>query len=144
MLLLLRCSGLVAAEEAAQPFEHCDVVSTTTHKSLRGPRAGMIFFRRVCFLLWHLPSPCIGLGPPWGRVQCSLHSMAASQMRCECAAICSRWSPVTPQGPKPKGYLRRGEKEGVEFDYEDKINFAVFPSLQVHFTACAAHASLAS
>ena len=35
------------------------------------------------------------------------------------------------QGPKPKGYLRRGEKEGVEFDYEDKINFAVFPSLQV-------------
>lgn len=41
------CSGLVAAQEAAQPFEYCDVVSTTTHKSLRGPRAGMIFFRRV-------------------------------------------------------------------------------------------------
>ena len=40
-------SGLVAAEEAAQPFQYCDVVSTTTHKSLRGPRAGMIFFRRV-------------------------------------------------------------------------------------------------
>jgi hypothetical protein len=42
-----RCSGLVAAEEADQPFEFCNVVSTTTHKSLRGPRAGMIFFRRV-------------------------------------------------------------------------------------------------
>merc|ERR1712226_760185 len=27
------------------PFEHCDVVTTTTHKSLRGPRAGMIFFK---------------------------------------------------------------------------------------------------
>merc|ERR1712228_428478 len=27
------------------PFEHCDVVTTTTHKSLRDPRAGMIFFR---------------------------------------------------------------------------------------------------
>ena len=40
-------SGLVAAEEAAQPFEFCDIVTTTTHKSLRGPRAGMIFFRRV-------------------------------------------------------------------------------------------------
>ena len=26
------------------PFEHCDMVTTTTHKSLRGPRAGMIFF----------------------------------------------------------------------------------------------------
>merc|ERR1712066_1066050 len=27
------------------PFEYCDVVTTTTHKSLRGPRAGMIFFK---------------------------------------------------------------------------------------------------
>eukprot|EP00208_Stichococcus_sp_RCC1054_P007337 CAMPEP_0206144408 /NCGR_PEP_ID=MMETSP1473-20131121/24031_1 /ASSEMBLY_ACC=CAM_ASM_001109 /TAXON_ID=1461547 /ORGANISM="Stichococcus sp, Strain RCC1054" /LENGTH=490 /DNA_ID=CAMNT_0053540227 /DNA_START=102 /DNA_END=1574 /DNA_ORIENTATION=- len=72
-------SGLVAAEEADQPFEYCDIVSTTTHKSLRGPRAGMIFFRR---------------------------------------------------GPKPASFLRRGEKEGTEFDYENKINFAVFPSLQ--------------
>ena len=40
-------SGLVAAQEAAQPFEYCDIVTTTTHKSLRGPRAGMIFFRVV-------------------------------------------------------------------------------------------------
>lgn len=48
--------------------------------------------------------------------------------------MCSQRACVIPQGPKPKGYLRRGEKEGVEFDYEDKINFAVFPSLQVQFT----------
>merc|ERR1711879_611341 len=27
------------------PFEHCDVVTTTIHKSLRGPRSGMIFFK---------------------------------------------------------------------------------------------------
>lgn len=39
-------SGLVAANVVADPFEHCDVVTTTTHKSLRGPRSGMIFFRR--------------------------------------------------------------------------------------------------
>jgi glycine hydroxymethyltransferase len=39
-------SGLVATGEAASPFEYCDIVTTTTHKSLRGPRAGMIFFRR--------------------------------------------------------------------------------------------------
>jgi glycine hydroxymethyltransferase len=39
-------SGLVAVGEAANPFEFCDVVTTTTHKSLRGPRAGLIFFRR--------------------------------------------------------------------------------------------------
>merc|ERR1712072_503045 len=38
-------SGLVATGQHPSPFEFCDVVTTTTHKSLRGPRAGMIFFR---------------------------------------------------------------------------------------------------
>merc|ERR1712194_958623 len=38
-------SGLVATGEHPGPFEHCDVVTTTTHKSLRGPRSGMIFFK---------------------------------------------------------------------------------------------------
>jgi glycine hydroxymethyltransferase len=38
-------SGLVATGQHPAPFEHCDVVTTTTHKSLRGPRAGMIFFK---------------------------------------------------------------------------------------------------
>merc|ERR1740121_3364605 len=38
-------SGLVATGLHPAPFEHCDVVTTTTHKSLRGPRAGMIFFK---------------------------------------------------------------------------------------------------
>lgn len=39
-------SGLVAAGEQNSPFEHCDVVTSTTHKTLRGPRAGIIFFRK--------------------------------------------------------------------------------------------------
>jgi glycine hydroxymethyltransferase len=39
-------SGLVATQEAANPFDVCDIVTTTTHKSLRGPRAGLIFFRK--------------------------------------------------------------------------------------------------
>jgi glycine hydroxymethyltransferase len=39
-------SGLVAAHEAADPFQYCHVVTTTTHKTLRGPRAGLIFFRK--------------------------------------------------------------------------------------------------
>ncbi|KAJ8319196.1 hypothetical protein KUTeg_004287 [Tegillarca granosa] len=39
-------SGLVAAGVAPDPFEYCDIVTTTTHKSLRGPRSGMIFFRK--------------------------------------------------------------------------------------------------
>ncbi|XP_078047172.1 serine hydroxymethyl transferase [Augochlora pura] len=39
-------SGLVAAGVIPSPFEYSDVVSTTTHKTLRGPRAGVIFFRK--------------------------------------------------------------------------------------------------
>jgi len=39
-------SGLVAAKVQNNPFDECDVVCTTTHKTLRGPRAGMIFFRK--------------------------------------------------------------------------------------------------
>jgi glycine hydroxymethyltransferase len=39
-------SGLVASGAIPSPFEHADVVTTTTHKSLRGPRGAMIFFRK--------------------------------------------------------------------------------------------------
>lgn len=39
-------AGLVAAGLIPSPFEYSDVVSTTTHKTLRGPRAGLIFFRK--------------------------------------------------------------------------------------------------
>lgn len=40
-------SGLVAAGVADSPFDHADIVTSTTHKSLRGPRAGVIFYRRT-------------------------------------------------------------------------------------------------
>ncbi|XP_070580019.1 serine hydroxymethyltransferase, cytosolic-like [Ptychodera flava] len=39
-------SGLVAAKVIPSPFDHCDIVTTTTHKTLRGPRSGMIFYRK--------------------------------------------------------------------------------------------------
>ena len=38
-------AGLVAAGLYPTPFGHADVVTTTTHKSLRGPRGGIIFCR---------------------------------------------------------------------------------------------------
>jgi len=38
-------SGLIVAQQlASNPFDYSDIVTTTTHKTLRGPRAGMIFF----------------------------------------------------------------------------------------------------
>jgi len=39
-------SGLIASKLLEQPFDFCDVVTTTTHKSLRGPRSGMIMTRK--------------------------------------------------------------------------------------------------
>lgn len=46
MMDMAHISGLVAASVVSDPFEYCDVVTTTTHKSLRGPRGGMIFFKK--------------------------------------------------------------------------------------------------
>jgi glycine hydroxymethyltransferase len=64
-------SGLVAAQEQNDPFLHAHLVTTTTHKSLRGPRAGVIFFKK-------------------GKV----------------------------------------DRNGVEYDLQARVNFAVFPSVQ--------------
>jgi len=69
-------SGLVAAGVVPSPFEHCDIVTSTTHKTLRGPRAGIIFFRK-------------GIKTP-----------------------------------------ADGAKAAVHYDFENRINQAVFPGLQ--------------
>lgn len=68
-------SGLVAAKVVPGPFEHADIVTSTTHKTLRGPRSGLIFYRKGV-----------------------------------------------------KGVDKKGKE--VKYDFENKINFAVFPSLQ--------------
>lgn len=68
-------------QECASPFEYCDIVTSTTHKSLRGPRGGIIFYRK---------------------------------------------------GPKQKkrGVLLNQGDGSDRYDFEEKINFAVFPALQ--------------
>ena len=45
-------SGLVATGLLNNPFDYCDIVSTTTHKTLRGPSGAMIFCKKeLCDLL---------------------------------------------------------------------------------------------
>lgn len=39
-------SGLVAANECNNPFDYCDIVTSTTHKTLGGPRSGIIFYKK--------------------------------------------------------------------------------------------------
>uniref|UniRef100_A0A0D9WGU7 Serine hydroxymethyltransferase n=1 Tax=Leersia perrieri TaxID=77586 RepID=A0A0D9WGU7_9ORYZ len=78
---MAQISGLVAAKECRNPFDYCDIVTSTTHKSLRGPRGGTIFFRK-------------------GKNQ-------------------RKRSGSLPQ---------MGEND--QYDFEGRINFAVFPSMQ--------------
>ncbi len=40
-------AGLVAAGLHPSPFPHADLVTTTTHKTLRGPRGGLVFSREA-------------------------------------------------------------------------------------------------
>ena len=45
MVDMAHIAGLVAAGEHPSPFPHADLVTTTTHKTLRGPRGGLVFSR---------------------------------------------------------------------------------------------------
>jgi glycine hydroxymethyltransferase len=46
MVDMAHLSGLIAGGGHASPFGHADVITSSTHKTLRGPRGGMIFAKR--------------------------------------------------------------------------------------------------
>ncbi|KAF8404188.1 hypothetical protein HHK36_009070 [Tetracentron sinense] len=78
---MAQISGLIAAKECVNPFDYCDIVTSTTHKSLRGPRGGIIFYRKGT-------------------------------------------------KPRKRGMLLSQGDNHDQYDFEERINFAVFPSLQ--------------
>ena len=45
MVDMAHVAGLIAADDHPTPFGYADIITTTTHKTLRGPRGGMIFCR---------------------------------------------------------------------------------------------------
>jgi len=53
-------SGLVAAGLHPSPMPYCDVVTTTTHKTLRGPRGGMIMMGKDSENKWDIVAPKSG------------------------------------------------------------------------------------
>ncbi len=55
-------AGLIAAKLLASPMPHCHIVTTTTHKTLRGPRGGMILIGKDA-------ENDIGITTPKGRAK---------------------------------------------------------------------------
>jgi glycine hydroxymethyltransferase len=47
MVDMAHIAGLVATGQHPSPFPHADLVTTTTHKTLRGPRGGLVFCREA-------------------------------------------------------------------------------------------------
>ena len=50
-------AGLIAGKHLNDPLPHCHVVTTTTHKTLRGPRGGLIMMGRDFENPWGLKTP---------------------------------------------------------------------------------------
>ena len=70
MMDMAHISGLVAASVVGYLFDYCDVVTTTTHKSLRGPRGGMIFYKKDTILGVDLESSINNAVFPGLQVRC--------------------------------------------------------------------------
>ena len=92
-------AGMPGSGVVPSPFEYADVVTTTTHKSLRGPRGAMIFYRKGVPAAWRPYPPWSGAsasrlrlcGPPpllgglnsskWDTDACEEDYVAACDLR---------------------------------------------------------------
>ena len=50
-------AGLIATGLLSDPFDHCHIMTSTTHKTLRGPRGGIIMLRHDFENPWNLKTP---------------------------------------------------------------------------------------
>lgn len=50
-------AGLIAKHHLNSPFEHCHFVTTTTHKTLRGPRGGLVMMKQDFENPWGIKGP---------------------------------------------------------------------------------------
>ena len=121
-------SGLVSSGVVPSPFDHSDIVTTTTHKSLRGPRGAMIFYRK-------------------GKRG---EDKKGNDIMYDIEEKVRRDTPTTPRGgthrrahpPRPSERLptltrAHGKKTNAQHPpphrtppMQNQINFAVFPGLQ--------------
>ena len=104
---LSRMTYFSPSQECLSPFDFCDIVTTTTHKTLRGPRSGMIFFRR-------------------GDILDKDGFFSFSPLFLFSLSLLLAFFPIS------FSFLisPTGKSTGKQYDFESRINFSVFPGTQ--------------
>jgi glycine hydroxymethyltransferase len=102
-------SGLIAKKLLNDPLEYCHIITTTTHKTLRGPRGGLIMMRKDFENPFGIknpkgePSPDVRIirlcGFPWhaGRSFGARHCRQSSSLRRSLRTLLCRICPASSQ-----------------------------------------------